>query len=160
MMKVTVIAVGKIKERYLREGIEEFKKRLSSYIQLDIIEVADEKAPESLSAKEEQQVLEKEGARILAKIPVRSQVYALAIDGKQFTSEKFAKKLKDLSLDGQSHITLVIGGSLGLSKDVLKTAHGKWSFSAMTFPHQMMRLILLEQLYRAQRINHGHPYHK
>lgn len=160
MMKATIIAVGKIKEAYLREGIDEYTKRLSSYINLELIEVADEKAPENLSAKEEDQVREREGERILGKIPARSRVFALDIKGKRFDSEGFAQIWKDLSLEGDSHITMIIGGSLGLSSEVLKAAHGKWSFSALTFPHQLMRLILLEQVYRAQRIIHQHPYHK
>ncbi|MBC2576979.1 23S rRNA (pseudouridine(1915)-N(3))-methyltransferase RlmH [Peptostreptococcus russellii] len=159
-MKISIISVGKIKEKYLKLGIEEFSKRLSKYCKLDIIEVNDEKAPENLSSKEMNIVKDKEGKSILSKIKQTQYVVALAIDGDKLSSEKFAKKLDKLSLEGNSHICFVIGGSLGLSDEVLSRADMKMSFSDMTFPHQMMRLILLEQIYRCFRINNHEPYHK
>ena len=160
MIKISIISVGKIKEKYLKLGIEEFSKRLSKYCKLDIIEVNDEKAPENLSSKEMNIVKDKEGKSILSKIKQTQYVVALAIDGDKLSSEKFAKKLDKLSLEGNSHICFVIGGSLGLSDEVLSRADMKMSFSDMTFPHQMMRLILLEQIYRWFRINNHEPYHK
>lgn len=160
MIKISIISVGKIKEKYLKLGIEEFSKRLSKYCKLDIIEVNDEKAPENLSSKEMNIVKDKEGKSILSKIKQTQYVVALAIDGDKLSSEKFAKKLYKLSLEGNSHICFVIGGSLGLSDEVLSRADMKMSFSDMTFPHQMMRLILLEQIYRCFRINNHEPYHK
>lgn len=160
MIKISIISVGKIKEKYLKLGIEEFSKRLSKYCKLDIIEVNDEKAPENLSSKEMNIVKDKEGKSILSKIKQTQYVVALAIDGYKLSSEKFAKKLDKLSLEGNSHICFVIGGSLGLSDEVLSRADMKMSFSDMTFPHQMMRLILLEQIYRCFRINNHEPYHK
>ncbi len=160
MIKISIISVGRIKEKYLKLGIEEFSKRLSKYCKLDIIEVNDEKAPENLSSKEMNIVKDKEGKSILSKIKQTQYVVALAIDGDKLSSEKFAKKLDKLSLEGNSHICFVIGGSLGLSDEVLSRADMKMSFSDMTFPHQMMRLILLEQIYRCFRINNHEPYHK
>ena len=159
-MNITVIGVGKIKEKYLKMGIDEFKKRLSKYCKLDIIELDDEKAPEKLSEKEMIMVKDKEGKKILSKIKDNSYVIALAIDGKNLSSEELADKMSDLTVRGNSSITFVIGGSLGLSDSVLDRADYKLSFSKMTFPHQMMRLILLEQIYRAFRINNNEPYHK
>lgn len=159
-MNINVIGVGKIKEKYLKLGIDEFKKRLSKYCKLDIIELDDEKAPEKLSEKEMLMVKEKEGKKILSKIKDTSYVIALAIDGKNLSSEELADKMSDLAVRGNSNITFVIGGSLGLSDEVLDRADYKLSFSKMTFPHQLMRLILLEQVYRAYRINNNEPYHK
>lgn len=159
-MNINVIGVGKIKEKYLKLGIDEFKKRLSKYCKLDIIELDDEKAPEKLSEKEMIMVKEKEGKKILSKIKDTSYVIALAIDGKNLSSEELADKMSDLAVGGNSNITFVIGGSLGLSDEVLDRADYKLSFSKMTFPHQLMRLILLEQVYRAYRINNNEPYHK
>ena len=159
-MNINVIGVGKIKEKYLKLGIDEFKKRLSKYCKLDIIELDDEKAPEKLSEKEMIMVKEKEGNKILSKIKDTSYVIALAIDGKNLSSEELADKMSDLAVRGNSNITFVIGGSLGLSDEVLDRADYKLSFSKMTFPHQLMRLILLEQVYRAYRINNNEPYHK
>lgn len=159
-MNINVIGVGKIKEKYLKLGIDEFKKRLSKYCKLDIIELDDEKAPEKLSEKEMIKVKEKEGKKILSKIKDTSYVIALAIDGKNLSSEELADKMSDLAVRGNSNITFVIGGSLGLSDEVLDRADYKLSFSKMTFPHQLMRLILLEQVYRAYRINNNEPYHK
>lgn len=159
-MNITVIGVGKIKEKYLKLGIDEFSKRLSKYCKLDIVELDDEKAPEKLSEKEMIMVKDKEGKRILSKIKDNSYVIALAIDGKNLSSEELADKISNLAVRGNSSITFVIGGSLGLSDEVMKRSDYKLSFSKMTFPHQLMRLILLEQVYRAFRINNNEPYHK
>ena len=159
-MNITIIGVGKIKEKYLKLGIDEFSKRLSKYSKLDIIELDDEKCPENLSEKDMLIVKDKEGKKILSKIRSNSYVIALAIDGKNLSSEEVADTMSKLAVRGNSHITFVIGGSLGLSDEVLKRADYKLSFSKMTFPHQLMRLILLEQVYRAFRINNNEPYHK
>ena len=159
-MRVNIVCVGKIKEKYLKLGIDEFKKRLSKYCKLEIIELEDEKAPENLSDKEMLMIKEKEGKKILSKIKDNSYVIALAIDGKNLSSEELAETINKLGVRGISNITFVIGGSLGLSDEVLSRADYKLSFSKMTFPHQLMRLILLEQVYRVYRINNGEPYHK
>ena len=159
-MRINIVCVGKIKEKYLKLGIDEFKKRLSKYCKLEIIELDDEKAPENLSDKEMLMIKEKEGKKILSKIKDNSYVIALAIDGKNLSSEELAETINKLGVRGVSNITFVIRGSLGLSDDVLSRADYKLSFSKMTFPHQLMRLILLEQGYRAYRINNGEPYHK
>lgn len=159
-MRINIVCVGKIKEKYLKLGIDEFKKRLSKYCKLEIIELEDEKAPENLSDKEMLMIKEKEGKKILSKIKDNSYVIALAIDGKNLSSEELAETINKLGIRGVSNITFVIGGSLGLSDEVLSRADYKLSFSKMTFPHQLMRLILLEQVYRAYRINNGEPYHK
>ena len=159
-MNILIITVGKLKEKYLKQGIDEFVKRMSGYAKLEIIEVADEKAPEELSAAEMEQVKQKEGERILSKISQDTHVIALAINGKMKSSEELADDLDKLATYGKSKIAFVIGGSLGLSDEVLKRANDKLSFSKMTFPHQLMRLILVEQIYRAFRINRGEPYHK
>ena len=144
----------------MEQGINEYKKRLSRYCELKVYEVADEKAPENLSEKEMEIIKDKEGERILSKIPSNSYVIALEIKGKDLTSEKLAEKIDELMVDGYSDITFVIGGSLGLSKNVLDRVDYKLSFSKMTFPHQLMRLILLEQIYRSFRIMKNEPYHK
>ena len=159
-MNITIVAVGKLKEKYLKQGIEEYLKRLHTYARVEIVEVADEKAPEELSEAEETQVKQAEGQRLLSKISADAYVVALAIEGKPFTSESFARTLDDLATYGKSKVAFVIGGSLGLSDEVLERAGVKLSFSKMTFPHQLMRLILVEQIYRAFRINRGEPYHK
>lgn len=159
-MRISIICVGKIKEKYLKLGIDEFKKRLSKYCKLEIIELDDEKAPENLSDKEMLMIKEKEGKKILSKIKDNSYVIALAIDGKNLSSEELADTINNLGVRGNSHIVFIIGGSLGLSDEILSRANYKLSFSKMTFPHQLMRLILLEQVYRAYRINNGEPYHK
>lgn len=159
-MNISIITVGKLKEKYLKAGIDEYLKRLSGYGKVEVIEVPDEKAPEILSAVEMQQVKQKEGEKLLAKISPDTYVIALAIDGKMKSSEELADSLDKLATYGKSKIAFVIGGSLGLSNEVLQRADEKLSFSRMTFPHQLMRLILLEQVYRAFRINRGEPYHK
>lgn len=159
-MRINIVCVGKIKEKYLKLGIDEFKKRLSKYCKLEIIELDDERAPENLSDKEMLMIKEKEGRKILSKIKDNSYVIALAINGKNLSSEELAENINKLGIRGISNITFVIGGSLGLSNQVLSRSNYKLSFSKMTFPHQLMRLILLEQIYRAYRINNGEPYHK
>ncbi|PLR85740.1 23S rRNA (pseudouridine(1915)-N(3))-methyltransferase RlmH [Bacillus sp. V33-4] len=159
-MNISIVTVGKLKEKYLKQGIDEYLKRLTSYAKVEVIEVADEKAPEVLSSLEMEQVKQKEAERILAKISPDTHVIALAIEGKQKSSEELADALDRLATYGKSKVAFIIGGSLGLGDDVLKRADDKLSFSKMTFPHQLMRLILVEQIYRAFRINRGEPYHK
>ena len=159
-MKITVITVGKIKEKYLEDAIAEYSKRLSRYCKLEIIQVADEKTPDRASEVVETQIKDKEGERILSHIKDTAYVVALAIEGKMISSEELAELIEGLGVRGESHIQFVIGGSLGLSKKVLERADYKLSFSRMTFPHQLMRVILLEQIYRSYRIVNGEPYHK
>lgn len=159
-MKITVIAVGKIKEKFYTDAIAEYSKRLSRYCRLEVIQVADEKTPDGASETQERQIKEKEGSRILAQIKDGAYVIALAVQGTMLSSEQLASKLNKLGVDGQSQIVLIIGGSLGLSDEVLKRADYHLSFSPMTFPHQLMRVILLEQIYRSYRIISGEPYHK
>ena len=159
-MKITVITVGKIKEKYLEDAIAEYSKRLSRYCKLEIIQVADEKTPDRASEVVETQIKDKEGERILSHIKDTAYVVALAIEGKMISSEEPAELIDGLGVRGESHIQFVIGGSLGLSKKVLERADYKLSFSRMTFPHQLMRVILLEQIYRSYRIVNGEPYHK
>lgn len=159
-MKITVITVGKIKEKYLEDAIAEYSKRLSRYCKLEIIQVADEKTPDRASEVVETKIKDKEGERILSHIKDTAYVVALAIEGKMISSEELAELIDGLGVRGESHIQFVIGGSLGLSKKVLERADYKLSFSRMTFPHQLMRVILLEQIYRSYRIVNGEPYHK
>lgn len=158
-MNISIITVGKLKEKYLKQGIDEYLKRLGPYAKVDVIEVADEKAPENLSETEMEQVKDKEGERILAKISDDTYVIILAIHGKMLSSEELAREIDQLATYGKSKIAFVIGGSLGLSKHVEKRANYALSFSKMTFPHQLMRLVLVEQVYRAFRINRGDAYH-
>ena len=160
LMKIKIIAVGKLKEKYLKQGIAEYEKRLGKYCKFEIIEVPDEKAPENLSEAEMLQVKEKEGQKILSKISDQDYVYALAIQGKEITSEGFAEQLDSLSTRGTSSFAFVIGGSLGLSDEVMKRSNAQISFGRLTYPHQLMRLILTEQVYRCFRIINGHAYHK
>jgi 23S rRNA (pseudouridine1915-N3)-methyltransferase len=159
-VNIGIISIGRLKEKYLKQGIAEYLKRLGPYAKVEIIELPDEKAPENLSEAEMEQVKRAEGERILSKIAYDTHVIALAIDGKQQSSEELAKTIDQLATYGKSKIAFVIGGSLGLSNEVLSRADAKLSFSKMTFPHQLMRLILLEQVYRAFKINRGEPYHK
>lgn len=159
-MNIKIIAVGKIKEKYIKEGINEFSKRLSRYSKLQIIEVNDEKAPENLSKKEMENIKQKEGKKIISKIPKNSLIISLEIKGKMIDSEELSKRMEDIMIDGINDITFIIGGSLGLSKEVSDMSNFKLSFSKMTFPHQLMRLILMEQVYRAFRIMKKEPYHK
>ncbi|MDM5201556.1 23S rRNA (pseudouridine(1915)-N(3))-methyltransferase RlmH [Fictibacillus enclensis] len=159
-MNILVVTVGKLKEKYLKMGIDEYVKRLGPYSKIDIVEVADEKAPENLSDQEMQLVKKAEGDRILAKIPQDAHVIAMAIEGKLISSEDLAKNLDQLATYGKSKVAFVIGGSLGLSDEVMKRANEKISFGRITYPHQLMKLVLVEQIYRAFRINRGEPYHK
>lgn len=159
-MKITVITVGKIKEKYFVDAIAEYSKRLSRYCKLEIIQVADEKTPDGASEALEMQIKDKEGERILANIKDGSFVVALAIEGQMLDSEELARKIEKWGVSGISQIVFVIGGSLGLSKAVLNRADYKLSFSKMTFPHQLMRVVLLEQIYRSYRIISNEPYHK
>ena len=159
-MKITLVTVGKIKERFFADAIKEYEKRLSRYCRLEIVQVADEKTPEKASEAKARQIREREGERILAQLKEGAYVIALAIEGKMASSEELAKKLEKLGITGKSQVVFVIGGSVGLSEAVLKRADEQLSFSRMTFPHQLMRVILLEQIYRSYRIIAGEPYHK
>ena len=159
-MNITVISVGKLKEKYLKMGIDEYVKRLGGYAKIDLVEVPDEKAPETLSQIDMDIVKRKEGERILAKINEGTYVIALALDGKMKTSEEMAADLDSLMTYGKSKVAFVIGGSLGLHDDVLKRADEKLCFGKMTLPHQLMKLVLVEQIYRSFRIIKGEPYHK
>ena len=159
-MKITVLCVGKIKEKYFTSGIDEYAKRLSRYCKLEIIEVPDEKTPDNASENEELQIKAKEGDKLLKYIKDNAYVIALAIEGKMLTSEELSEKMGQLGINGDSNVVFVIGGSLGLDKRILDRADYKLSFSKMTFPHQMMRMVLLEQVYRGYRIMKGEPYHK
>jgi 23S rRNA (pseudouridine1915-N3)-methyltransferase len=159
-MKITVLTVGKIKEKYFTGAIEEYAKRLSRYCKLEIIEVADEKTPDNASEAQEVQIKKKEGERLSKYIADTSYVIALAIDGVMLDSVELSKKVEQLGVNGTSHIIFIIGGSLGLDTDILSRADYKLSFSKMTFPHQLMRVVLLEQIYRAYRITNNEPYHK
>ncbi|MGO1470796.1 MAG: 23S rRNA (pseudouridine(1915)-N(3))-methyltransferase RlmH [Tissierella sp.] len=159
-MNINIIAVGKIKEKYIKEGINEFSKRLSRYAKVKIVEIPDEKAPENLSQKDMESVMEREGNKIISKIPQNSFLISLEIEGKHISSEMLSKKIEDIMISGNNDITFIIGGSLGLSDEVKKMSNFKLSFSKMTFPHQIMRLILLEQIYRSFRIMKNEPYHK
>ena len=159
-MKITLICVGKLKEKYLTLGVEEYSKRLSKYCTLELIELADEKTPDNAGEALEEIIKKKEGERILKALKEDSYCIALAIDGFMLSSTELADKNNTLGITGNSHISFIIGGSLGLSAEVLKRADYKLSFSKMTFPHQLMRMILLEQIYRAYRIINNQPYHK
>ncbi|PNZ31902.1 LSU m3Psi1915 methyltransferase RlmH [Staphylococcus petrasii] len=159
-MKITILAVGKLKEKYWKQAIAEYEKRLGAYSKIEIIEVPDEKAPENMSEKEIEQVKEKEGQRLLAKIKPQATVITLEIQGKMLSSEGLAKELQQRMTQGQSDFVFVIGGSNGLHEDVLKRSNYALSFSKMTFPHQMMRVVLIEQVYRAFKIMRGEAYHK
>ena len=159
-MRITIICVGKIKEKYLNDAIQEYSKRLSKYCKLEVIEVSDEKTIENASDAVNKQIKDREGERILKYIKEDAYVITLEILGKMIASPELAEKIENLGIRGISNITFVIGGSLGLSDNVSKRADYKLSFSKMTFPHQLMRVILLEQIYRAYRINNNEPYHK
>lgn len=159
-MKIRIITVGKVKESFFRDAIKEYSKRLSRFCNLEIIEVVDEMTPEKASDTETEKILKKEGERILAKIKDTDFVITLEIEGKKLSSEALAKKIDSLGISGISTIDFIIGGSLGLSGDIKRLSDFSISFSDMTFPHQLMRVILLEQVYRAFKINAGEPYHK
>ena len=159
-MNIKIICVGKLKEKYWKQGIAEYSKRLGKFCKFEIVEVPDYKAPEKLSETQMENVKKTEGERILSKIKDRDYVYALAILGKDRSSEEFASEIENLTTYGRSDLAFVIGGSLGLSEDVLKRADSQISFGRFTMPHQLMRLVLTEQIYRAFMINSGSPYHK
>ena len=159
-MKITLITVGKIKEKYLKDAIAEYSKRLSRYCKLEIVEVADEKTPDNASGTVEDAIRDKEGERILKYVKEDAYVITLEIAGKMLTSEEMAEKIEKLGVQGTSHIIFIIGGSIGLGKEILKRSDYALSFSKMTFPHQLMRVILLEQIYRSYRIINHEPYHK
>ncbi|MBL0385105.1 23S rRNA (pseudouridine(1915)-N(3))-methyltransferase RlmH [Tumebacillus sp. ITR2] len=159
-MNINLLTVGKLKEKYWVGAVEEYKKRLSSYAKVSVVEVPDEPTPDNASAAQEEQIKRKEAEKLLAKVGERDYVIALAIEGKSITSEEFAEQLDRMAIERFSTFTFVIGGSLGLHETVLKRANYKLSFSKFTFPHQMVRVILLEQVYRAFRIQRGEPYHK
>ena len=159
-MRISIICVGKIKEKFYRDAIDEYVKRLGKYCKPEIIEVADEKTPDKASAAEEEQIKAKEAERILSKIKDDAFVCTLEILGKKYSSEGLARMLEQTAISGRSHIAIVIGGSLGLHSSVMKQSDLAISFSDMTFPHQLMRVILCEQIYRAYRIISGEPYHK
>ena len=159
-MKIKVVTVGKLKEKYLKDGIAEYSKRISRFAKLEMIELADEKTPDKASDSENQKILEIEGQRILSKVGDRDFVIVLAIEGKTLSSEKFSKQLEEASIKGFSTLTFIIGGSLGLTQDVKKRANLSVSFGRLTLPHQLMRLVLVEQIYRAFTIQQSSPYHK
>lgn len=159
-MKITIVCVGKVKEKFYRDAIAEFEKRLSRYAKLEICEVPDEQTPDNASKAQEEQIKDKEGSRILSKIKDDAFVCTLEIAGKKMTSERFSSFLEKAAIAGKGQLVFVIGGSLGLSHMVLKRSNQAISFSDMTFPHQLMRVILLEQIYRGFRIANGEPYHK
>ena len=159
-MRITLVTVGKIKEKYLRDAVAEYVKRLGKYCKLEIIEVADEKTQERASETEEMAVRSKEGERILKHVKEDAYVITLEIQGKQISSEELADKIEGLGVQGKSHVVFIIGGSIGLGMEVMKRSDYALSFSRMTFPHQLMRVILLEQIYRGFRIFNGEPYHK
>lgn len=159
-MKIKVVTVGKLKEKYLKDGIAEYSKRISRFAKFEMIELSDEKTPDKASESENQKILEIEGQRILSKIADRDFVIVLAIEGKTFFSEEFSKQLEETSIKGFSTLTFIIGVSLGLSSSVKNRANLSVSFGRLTLPHQLMRLVLVEQIYRAFTIQQGFPYHK
>nr|WP_314758018.1 23S rRNA (pseudouridine(1915)-N(3))-methyltransferase RlmH [uncultured Lachnoanaerobaculum sp.] len=158
-MNINIVVIGSIKEKFFKDAIDEYSKRLSRYVKLNIIELKDEKTPANASLLEEEKIKEVEAERILSKLS-NSYVVALAIDGKKYSSEDFSKRMEKYDILSKGNLAFVIGGSLGLHKTVLDRADEKLSFSEMTFPHQLMRVILLEQIYRAYRIRYNEPYHK
>lgn len=159
-MKIKIVTVGKLKEKYLKDGIIEYSKRISRFATVEMIELADEKTPDRASDSENAKILDLEGNRILSKIGDREFVVVLAIEGKTLSSEEFSKQLEQASINGYSTLTFVIGGSLGLSPQVKNRANLSLSFGRLTLPHQLMRLVLVEQIYRAFTIQQGSPYHK
>lgn len=160
ILKITLLTVGKLKEKYWKDAIDEYSKRLSRYCKLEIIQVEDEKTPDGASEIQEKQIKDKEADKLLKHIKSDAYLITLEVCGKRLSSEKFADKINQLGISGDSHIQFVIGGSLGLSDKILSRSDFALSFSDMTFPHQLMRVILLEQIYRAYRINSNEPYHK
>ncbi|MCR5437975.1 MULTISPECIES: 23S rRNA (pseudouridine(1915)-N(3))-methyltransferase RlmH [unclassified Selenomonas] len=158
-MKITIVCAGKIKEKYLSAGIAEFMKRLRPFAQVEIKEIHEEKMPDEPSAAEKEQVLQKEGEKLLKLVPAGSFLFVLDVFGKEMPSEKLAEKLDRLGVQGRSNITFLIGGAFGLSKEVRAAADERLSFSQLTFTHQMVRLLLVEQIYRCFKINRGEKYH-
>ncbi|MFG6327062.1 MAG: 23S rRNA (pseudouridine(1915)-N(3))-methyltransferase RlmH [Lachnospiraceae bacterium] len=159
-MKITLITVGKLKEKYFTMAVEEYSKRLSRYAKLNIIELADEKTPDNASPAEEENIKRKEGERIIKSLKGDEYIITLEIEGKMFNSVELSQKINQIGISGKGHIAFIIGGSLGLSDEVSGIADFKLSFSKLTFPHQLMRVILLEQIYRSYRILMNEPYHK
>ncbi len=159
MLNIHIVCVGKIKEKYLKDAINEYSKRLSKFCKIDFIELSDEKVPDKINDNIENEIKEKEAAKILSHIPKNSYICALDLGGKQLTSEEFSKKIEDISMQN-SHISFVIGGTLGLTKQLLDKCDFKICFSKMTFPHQLIRVFLLEQIYRAFKISYGETYHR
>ena len=159
-MKIKIVTVGKLKEKYLKDGIAEYTKRISRFAKLEMIELTDEKTPDKASELENKKILETEGARILSKVGERDFVVVLAIEGKTLSSEEFSKQLEQASIKGYSTLTFIIGGSLGLAPVVKNRANLSVSFGRLTLPHQLMRLVLIEQIYRVFTIQQGSPYHK
>ena len=158
-MKITIVCAGKLKEKYLSAGIDEFMKRLRPFAQVEIREIHEEKMPDEPSPAEKAQVLQKEGERLLKQVPAGSYLFVLDVYGKEMSSEALAAKIAALGLNGRSNITFLIGGAFGLSQEVRKTAAELLSFSQLTFTHQMVRLLLVEQIYRTFKINRGEKYH-
>lgn len=160
MIKVNIIAVGKLKEKYLKDACAEYTKRLGAYSKINIIEINEERCGDNPSSNEIEQVKQKEGERIIAKIPKGSYVITMCIEGQQMSSEEFSKKLEEISICGHSEVTFIIGGSFGLSDEVKATSKLRLSFGKLTLPHQLMRVVLLEQIYRAFSISNNSKYHK
>ncbi len=160
MRPITILCVGKLKEKYWKDAADEYSKRLSAYCDLKIEQVQDEKAAENLSKAQKQKVKDKEGEKLLSKLPDNTYLIALTIDGKKYTSERLSSHIEKIQSSGDGRIAFAIGGSLGLSEAVVKRADEKMSFSDLTFPHQLARVILLEQIYRSFKIRSGEPYHK
>ena len=158
-MKITIVCAGKIKEKYLTAGISEFLKRLKPMAQVEILEVHEEKMPDNPSAAEKEQVLQKEGEKLLKLVPSGSYLFVLDVYGEELSSEELAERIDKLGVSGRSSLTFLIGGAFGLSREVRQAADMKLSFSRMTFTHQMVRLLLVEQIYRAFKINRGEKYH-
>ena len=159
MLTIQIICIGKIKESYLKDAINEYSKRLQKYCKLDILELPDEKIPDKLNDSISNDIKNKESKKILDHIKKDSYIICLDLHGKEFSSEEFSKNIEHLSLE-TSHITFIIGGSLGLSEDLLKKSHQKICFSKMTFPHQLIRVFLLEQIFRGFKISNGETYHR
>jgi len=160
MRPITILCVGKLKEKYWKDAADEYSKRLSAYCDLKIEQVQDEKAAENLSEAQKQKVKDKEGEKLLSKLPDNTYLIALTIDGKKYTSERLSSHIEKIQSSGDGRIAFAIGGSLGLSEAVVKRADERMSFSDLTFPHQLARVILLEQIYRSFKIRSGEPYHK
>ena len=159
MLNVTILAVGKIKEKFLSDAIDEYSKRLSKYCKLNIVELPDEKIPEKINTNIENDIKSKECTNMINHIKKDSYIICLDLNGKEFSSEQFSKKIEDISMES-SQITFVIGGSLGLNQEILSLANQKICFSKMTFPHQLIRVFLLEQIFRAFKISNGETYHR